>query len=83
MNAWMLAATLSSLALIPCADQCLRGGPERRLVGLEMTGLVLVLVFTMQCVGEGRTIFLDLPLTLAVVSFGSGLAFARFLEKYL
>ena len=61
----------------------LRGKAEQRLVGLEMTGLVLTLALVMFTVGFGRLPFIDLALTLAVLSFGSGLVFARFLEKHL
>lgn len=35
MNIWLLAAAGVSASLIPCADMCLRGTPERRLVGLN------------------------------------------------
>jgi multicomponent Na+:H+ antiporter subunit F len=62
---------------------CLRGSPERRLVGLEMTSLVVTIAMILFSVGFGRLIFIDLPLALAIMSFGGGLVFARFLEKHL
>lgn len=33
MNPWLIAGGAVSAALMPCADMCLRGSPERRLVG--------------------------------------------------
>jgi multicomponent Na+:H+ antiporter subunit F len=62
---------------------CLRGRPERRLVGLEMTGILVTIALVLFTVGFGRLPFMDLPLALAIMSFGGGLVFARFLEKHL
>jgi multicomponent Na+:H+ antiporter subunit F len=61
----------------------LRGSAEKRLVGLEMTGIIVTIMLVLLSVGYGRLVFLDLPLTLALLSFGAGLVFARFLEKHL
>jgi multicomponent Na+:H+ antiporter subunit F len=83
MNPWLIAASVVTAALIPCADMCLRGSPERRLVGLEMASLLITIAMVLYTVGFGRSIFIDLPLALAIMSFGGGLVFARFLEKHL
>lgn len=82
-NPWILAAIVSGATLIPCTWMCLRGAAERRLVGLEMTGIIVTILFVLITIGEKRLPFIDLPLTLAVLSFGAGLVFARFLEKHL
>jgi multicomponent Na+:H+ antiporter subunit F len=83
MNIWLIAAAGVSATLIPCADMCLRGTPERRLVGLEMASLIVTITLVLFTVGFGRTPFMDLPLALALMSFGGGLVFARFLGKHL
>lgn len=83
MNLWLIAAAGVSASLIPCADMCLRGTPERRLVGLEMAGLIATIDLVLYTVGFGRMPFMDLPLALALMSFGGGLVFARFLGKHL
>lgn len=83
MNAWLMAGAAVIVALLPCADMCLRGSPERRLVGFEMTSLLVTIAMVLFTVGFARTIYIDLPLALAVMSFGGGLVFARFLEKHL
>ncbi len=83
MNPWLAAAAGVWATLIPCADMCLRGTPERRLVGLEMTGILATIALVLFTVGFGRMPFMDLPLALAIMSFGGGLVFARFLEKHL
>lgn len=83
MNPWLIAAAGVSATLILCADMCLRGRPERRLVGLEMTCSIITLALVLLVIGFGRLPFMDLPLALAIMSFGGGLVFARFLGKHL
>lgn len=80
---WFVAAIVTGATLIPCAWMCLQGSAERRLAGLEMTGIIVTILFVLITIGENRLPFIDLPLTLAVLSFGAGLVFARFLEKHL
>lgn len=80
---WFWAGAGVTASLAPCALMCLRGSPERRLVGMEMAGVLVVLAMLLFAIGFGRPIFIDLPLTLAIMSFGGGLVFARFLEKHL
>jgi multisubunit Na+/H+ antiporter MnhF subunit len=82
-NLWVTAGALTALALIPCAFMCLSGPPERRLVGLEMTGVLVTMILVMLTIGYGRLPFIDLPLALAILLFAAGLVFARFLEKHL
>lgn len=83
MNPWIATAVVTGATLIPCAWMTLRGSAERRLVGLEMTGIVVTILLVLLTIGYGRLPFIDLPLTLALLSFGAGLVFARFLEKHL
>ena len=83
MNLWLAAASAVMAGLIPTAWMTLRGAPERRLVGLQMAGILISLSLVLLTVGFGRSPFIDLALTLAILSFGSGLVFARFLEKHL
>jgi multisubunit Na+/H+ antiporter MnhF subunit len=83
MNLWLIAASAVTAALVPCAVMCLRGRPERRLVRLEMTSLIVTIALVLFTIGFGRLPFIDLPVTLAVMSFGGGIVFARFLEKHL
>lgn len=83
MNAWQIAGAAVACGLIPCADMCLRGAPERRLVGLEMASMVVVIAMVLFTEGFGRVPFIDIPVALALLSFGGGLVFARFLEKHL
>ena len=83
MNIWLMAGIAVSSSLILCAFMCLRGTPERRVVGLEMTSMIVVTAMVLFTIGMGRIPFIDLPLTLAILSFGGGLVFVRFLRRYL
>jgi multisubunit Na+/H+ antiporter MnhF subunit len=83
VNIWLLAAAGVSVSLVPCAEMCLRGAPERRLVGAEMASIIITIDLVLLAIGFGRSAFLDLPLAQALMSFGGGLVFARFLGKHL
>jgi multicomponent Na+:H+ antiporter subunit F len=83
MNLWLMSAAAVSTALVPCADMCFRGSPERRLVGFEFAGILVVIAMILFTVGFGRTALIDLPVALALLSFGGVLVFARFLGKHL
>lgn len=82
-NPWFWAGAGVTATLAPCALMCLTGGPERRLVGVEMAGILITIALVLFTMGFGRPIFIDLPLALAIMSFGGGLVYARFLEKHL
>lgn len=82
-NVWLYSAAVLMLALIPCGITCFRGKPTDRLVGLEMAGVIITLDMVLLSEGFQRSIFYDIPLTLAVLSFGGGMVFARFLERWL
>ena len=83
MNLWLVSGACVCAALLPCAFMALRGEAERRVVGLQMCGILVTFALVIFTIGFGRLPFIDLALTLGILSFGSGLVFARFLEKHL
>ena len=83
MNLWLDAGAAVSTALVPCAAMGLRGTPERRLVGFEMAGFLVTIAMILFTVGFDRLPFIDLPLALAIMSFGGMLVFVRFLGRHL
>ena len=83
MNVWLWAATVMLLAFIPTGIACFRGAAEDRLVGLEYAGVLTTLELVLLTEGFHRGIYYDLPLTLAFLSFGGGMVFARFLQRWL
>jgi len=84
MNPWLLAAAGFALCLVPCAFVALRApNVVDRLVALEMTAVCETLCLLVLAEAFERTIFYDLAVALALLSFGGGLVFARFLERWL
>ena len=83
MNVWLWAATALLAALIPCGITVFRGAVEDRIVGLEFAGVICTLELVLLVQGFHRTPFYDVPLTLALLAFGSGLVFARYLQRWL
>ncbi len=83
MNPWLIAAGAMLVCLLPCGIACLRGDVARRLVGLEAGGLIATLILVLLAEGLHRPPFMDLALGLALLSFGGGLVFARFLERWM
>ncbi len=83
MNPWLDAAGAMLLCLIPCGIACLRHDAASRLVGLEAASLIATLMFLLLAEGMHRAPFMDLALALALLSFGAGLVFARFLERWM
>jgi multicomponent Na+:H+ antiporter subunit F len=84
LNAWILAGAGFALCLVPCAVVALRArNVVDRLVALEMAAACESLALLVLAEGFERTIFFDAALSLALLSFGGGLVFARFLERWL
>jgi len=83
MNSWLWAAVVLELALFPCAWVCHRGKLADRIVGIEMAGVLIALEMILLAQGMNRTSFLDLPLTLSLLTFGGGMVFVRFLQRWI
>lgn len=83
MNPWLATAMVLLLCTVPCGAVIARGDPVDRLIGLQMAGVLVVLVLLMLGEGFVRSSFDDLALTVALLAFPSGLLFARLLERWL
>ncbi|GAA3760858.1 monovalent cation/H+ antiporter complex subunit F [Terriglobus aquaticus] len=83
MNVWLIAGAAVSAGLFPCADMCLRGPVERRLVGMEMAAFLAIFAMVLFTIGFDRPSFMDLPLALMIMSFGGTFVFVRFIGKHL
>ena len=75
------------LALLICMIgpfvRCAHGDAVSRLVALQAGTTQCALILLSIAVAFHRDIFADLSLTLAILSFGASLVFARFLERWL
>ena len=83
MNAWLIAATVLLLGLVPCAVVMLRGSLVEALVGLQMAGVLETVVLVLLAEGFHRPPFSDLALVLALLTLAGGLVFARMMERWV
>jgi multicomponent Na+:H+ antiporter subunit F len=83
MTAWSAAASVLLLLLVPCTLVAMRGGPLDRLLGLELGGTIAALTLIVLAEGFGRSIYADVALVYAVLSFTGTLVFIRFLERWV
>ncbi len=82
MNLWLWAATAFLISAVPSLIVCLTGRVFARFIALQMIQTVAVLVVMLISIGAERSIYMDVALALALTSLGSGLIFARFLERW-
>ena len=83
MNVWLMAAVAMLFALVPCGWVALTSSVQKRLVALEMSGIICTLELMLLTMAFNRMPMMDLALALGLLSFGAGMVFAHFLERYL
>jgi len=83
VNAWLIAATVLLLGLVPCGVVMVRGSSVEALVGLQMAGVLETVVLLLLAEGFHRPPFFDLALVLALLTLAGGLVFARMLERWV
>ncbi len=79
--------TITAIALLVCMlapfVRCISGDTLSRLVALQAGSNLCIVILLVLCEAYKRVPFVDLPLTLALLTFGAELVFARFLERWL
>ena len=83
MSVWEVAADVMIFALVPLTWVAIHGDVRQRLVAYYMAGVVITLLLMLLTMAFQRMPLMDLALTLALMSFGGGIVFARFLARYL
>jgi multicomponent Na+:H+ antiporter subunit F len=84
VSSYYLIAAAALLAQIgPLLLFSVKARPEDGLVALNIGGDIATLVLLLLAAGTGREPFFDLAIVSAVLSFAGGLAYARFLERWL
>ena len=83
MNGWLAAATALLFALPPLGWVIWRCTPIDGLAALELSTPIVVGILLLLCEGVSRPEFADLALALSILSFGGGLVYARFLERWV
>jgi multicomponent Na+:H+ antiporter subunit F len=83
MTAYFVAATVLLVGLAPLIVFAVTASPQDGLVALNLGGTIATLVLLLLAEATRRQPFFDLALVSAVLSFAGGLAYARFLERWL
>lgn len=79
----MTASIAVLLALVPCGWLALTSTVQKRLVALEMTGVLCTLELMLLTMAFKRMPMMDLAIALGLLSFGAGMVFAHFLARDL
>jgi multisubunit Na+/H+ antiporter MnhF subunit len=80
---FVVAAIVMLAAAVPCGIVICRGSVLAALVAYELLSSVAVMVLILLAEGFRRPGEFELAVLLAVLLLGSGLVFARFLERWL
>lgn len=83
MTGFSVAAGVLVAGLLPAGIAVFRGDAVERLVALELAAVLVTLAVAALAIGMDRPAYLDLAVAGALLSFGGGLVFARFLERWL
>lgn len=83
MNAWLISATVLLFTLVPAGIVSFRGEAMDRVVGLQFASTVTTLILMLLAHGFQRFPFYDIALATALLTFGAGMVFVRFLERWL
>ena len=84
MNSYYLIAAAALLVQIgPLVVFSVKAEPQDGLVALNVGGDIATLALLLLAAGTGRPPFFELAIVSAVLSFAGGLAYARFLERWL
>jgi multicomponent Na+:H+ antiporter subunit F len=83
VSAFVIAAIAMLAATIPGGIVLARGRLMDAVVAYELISSIVVLVLVLLAEGFNRSGEFELPVLLAVLLFGSGLVFVRFLERWL
>lgn len=81
--AWLVAAIATIVALLGPAVGALRGGVAHRLASVQMASVVAAWALVELSFAFGQPSFLDLALTLGLLSLPGTLVMALFLERWL
>jgi multisubunit Na+/H+ antiporter MnhF subunit len=79
----MKASIALLFALIPCGWLAFTASVQKRLVALEMAGVLCTLELMVLTMAFQRMPMMDLALALSLLSFGAGMVFAHFLARNL
>lgn len=83
MTGWIVAATALLVVVLVVGVVASSGSLMRRVIALELGGVLVSLALLLLAEGFDRDVYFDLAVVLAAMTFASSLVFVRFLERWL
>lgn len=83
MTGWVVAATALVVLIFVVGVVASTGPLMRRVIALEIGGVLVSLVLLLLAEGFDRDVYFDLAVVLAAMTFATSLVFVRFLERWL
>lgn len=83
MNIWLTAALALLPALAAAGVLAAAGDIPNRFVAIEFASTIAVFMLMLLSAGYDQPSFIDLAITLTLLSFPAALAYAHFLERWL
>jgi len=83
VTTYLIGAAVLLAGLAPMMIFAVRAKPASGLVALNVGGTIATVVLVLLSAGTDREPFFDLAIVSALLSFAGGLAYARFLERWL
>jgi multisubunit Na+/H+ antiporter MnhF subunit len=81
MNEWEIAALVLIAGIVPCLGVCVLAGATHALAAFEVASTLMATIMMLLSEGFHRQPFVDLAVTLALLSIIGAIAFARLMEK--
>jgi multisubunit Na+/H+ antiporter MnhF subunit len=81
MNEWEIAALVLIAGTVPCLGVCVLAGATDALAAFEVASTLLATIMMLLSEGFHRQPFVDLAVTLALISIIGAITFARLMEK--
>lgn len=83
MSAFLVTALVLLAAIVPCGIVVLRAGAMEAVVAFQAIASLVVMILLLLAEGFRRSGEFELPVLSAVLLYGSGLVFVRFMERGL
>jgi multicomponent Na+:H+ antiporter subunit F len=83
VTGWLVAAAALLIAVLVVGIVASTGPPVRRVIALELGGVLVTLALVLLAEGLDRDVYFDLAVVLGAMTFATSLVFVRFLERWL
>jgi len=83
VTGWLVAAAALLVVILAVGIVASTGPVMRRVIALEIGGVLVTLALVLLAEGFDRDVYFDLAVVLAAMTFATSLVFVRFLERWL